>query len=211
MSLFNLMIGLGLASAPSPAENLMVQLTRSVCLEGTDPIAAAAASVPAGWEVSRRDRRDIVQNDTHGNPIPRHAVSSLKARGTVGGATFWVEVARTDYHDPAHVDHFSARFGVSPDTAIRLGAFQQRLPVTLEPRWSAIQGVEQPRLVLGTFTYPAQPRRYGWLQHYVVRPHRTDLLVEVTARHFSGREWPLQQFDMTCGTDIMETSRRARG
>ena len=115
----------------------------------------------------------------------------------------WLQAAHTDYADPSVPDYSFATFGVSPDTVVDFASFQRRLGIRLQPRWSAFAGVAQPRVVLGDFQYPAQPRRYGWLQHYVLQAEPAVPDVEMTARHFYGSDYPQQMLDVTCRTNLM--------
>jgi hypothetical protein len=122
----------------------------------------------------------------------------------------WLWVRRTDFADPTRRDFSSAVFGVSPDTAIDLDSFKRRVPLAMQPRWERVVGHATPRIVLGDFVYPEQPRRYGWLQHYVVEAVPADSRVEITARHFSGADYPQQMFDLNCATAYVPDAAQER-
>jgi hypothetical protein len=185
------------ANRSSPAEDLMVEFTRAFCLAEQDRLAAAERLVPADWiGFDRREER----NRTYGTdaPLRRHDRFEAAWRGRVGGASMWLRVWRTDYADPNSFDPSSVTFGVSPDTAIDLHSFQQRLGIVMTPWRAPYAGRAQPRIVLGDYVYPAQPQRYGQLQHYVLSPARPNPNIRITARHFFGTGYPQQLFDLSC-------------
>lgn len=188
-----------LPEAPRSAEDLMVLFTRELCLVEQDRFNVAERYVPADWTITRRSEELGVTFGVHG-PGPRHDKLELEWRGRVGTAQMWLRVNKSDYEDPRLRDHSWATFGVSPDTAVNLSRFQQRLSMTMTPRGEAHVGGGHDGGGLGDFVVPAQPRTYRYLQHYIIAAQQPNPHVQTTARHFYGEGYPEQLLDVSCST-----------
>lgn len=198
---------LGVAAQPAQsqsAEDLIVEFAQRFCLEERDRLVESERFVPAGWtEYEREERRDI----TYGvdAPLPKHDSVSVRWRGSVPGGRMWLWARRSDYADPERADYSYARIGVSPDTLIDLDQVQRRVPLRMTV-WRSFQGVAQPEIVLGDFRMAARPRRYGWLHHYRGEAVPAVPGVEITARHFTGEDYPEQMLDLSCSTAFAATN-----
>jgi hypothetical protein len=188
-----------LPEAPRSAEELMVLFARELCLVEQDRFSVAEQYVPADWAITRRSERLGVTYSIDA-PIPRQDQLELEWRGRVGTAQMWLRVTKYDNEDPALRDHSMATFGVSPDTAVDLARFQQRLSMTMTPRFEAFVGGGHDGAVFGDFVLPAQPRTYGYLQHYLITAQQPNAQVQTTARHFYGEGYPEQLLDLSCST-----------
>jgi hypothetical protein len=202
MPINSLLIAGVLASSapPTASEDLMVTFIRAFCLVEQDRLEAAERLVPAGWTITERQERRGISYGIDA-PLPIHDVVKVEWRGRVGDAVMWLSVRRYDYLAPLLHDHSTARFGVSPDTAINLASLQRRAPIVMEPRWQSIAGDVRPRVEVENSVHPGQPRRYGSLQHYILRA-QSDPPVQMTARHFRGVGFPDQRLDVSCSTDL---------
>jgi hypothetical protein len=180
-------------------DDLLVHFVRTHCFAEVDRLQAAREFVGSSWRLVRSEEELDVTFSVDAAVPKNDRLTELWER-EIGGGTVRLNVARTDYEDPAQRDYSSATLWISPDHLIDIAAVSSALGLELTP--SGPLAHRPGAMVIhhrdGSMT--STPPSAGQLQHYSGRIRLGNAAVEISAMRAWGAGYRNQYWRFSCSS-----------